>query len=48
MSSSGVNHQSVRKFPALVNYGFQIGTIWVCGEHAAAAGIEKKEPPGHL
>src|SRR5215469_234493 len=48
MSGSGVNHQSVRKFPALANYDFQIGTIRVCGEHAAAASIEKKEPPGRF
>jgi hypothetical protein len=46
MSGGDVNHQSVRHFSAFVNYGFQIGTVVVCGEHSAAADIQKKEPPG--
>src|SRR5579863_2594979 len=45
MSGRDINHNSVRKSPPLTNYGFQIGTVRVCGEYTAAADIQKKEPP---
>src|SRR5258708_4559103 len=36
---SGVDHQSVREFSALVDDGLQIGTVRVCGQHTAGSDI---------
>jgi len=45
ISGGNINHNSVRKLPALVDDDFQIGTVRVCGEYTSAPHIQEKEPP---
>jgi hypothetical protein len=38
-----IHHYAVRKSPALIDDGFQIGAVGVGSEHAASAKIQEEE-----